>query len=183
MSSAAETERYTVEDYRRWEGDWELIHGAPCAMAPSPAFEHQRIGAAILQQLGEALDDCPHCQALYEIDVQFSEDTVVRPDVLAICYEPEGDWLTRAPELIFEVVSKQSSRRDEVTKFELCQGEGVTHYVLVYPDLKKAKVYRLVEGAYRKIGDFSGERHIFELSKCHIDFDFARLWRRKGAKV
>lgn len=29
--------RYTVEDYNRWEGDWELIEGIPYASAPSPS--------------------------------------------------------------------------------------------------------------------------------------------------
>ena len=29
-------ETYTYEDYKRWEGDWELIDGVPLAMAPSP---------------------------------------------------------------------------------------------------------------------------------------------------
>ena len=82
--------------------------------------------------------------------------------------------------MIFEVVSKATARRDEVTKLELYRAEGVAHYVIVYPASNKAKVYRLIEGEYRKVGDFSTERHVFELSKCTIDFDFARLWRRKG---
>lgn len=180
MGNTAEIERYTVEDYRQWEGDWELIHGAPYAMAPAPGFSHQAVSMSIARQLDEALDNCSHCQALYEIDVEFAADTVVRPDVLAICYTPEGERLTRAPELIFEVVSKSSARRDEGVKLELYRAEGVAHYILVYPDSHKAKVYRLIDGDYRKVGDFSTERHTFDLSKCAIDFDFARLWRRKG---
>ncbi|WP_457626586.1 hypothetical protein [Persephonella sp.] len=27
---------YTVEDYKQWEGDWELIEGIAYAMVPSP---------------------------------------------------------------------------------------------------------------------------------------------------
>ena len=179
MSIQPTAESYTVRDYLQWEGDWELIHGAPCAMAPSPGVSHQSASMLIARQLGEALDDCPNCQVLFEIDVEFAADTVVRPDVLVICYEPEGERLTRAPELVFEVVSNSTARRDEVTKFELYRAEGVSYYVLVYPEQRKAKAYRLVEGVYRKLGDFSDEHHVFELAKCAIDFDFARLWRRK----
>ncbi len=171
-------ERYTAADYRQWEGDWELIDGVPYAMAPSPLVSHQTIGVEILAQIHEALEDCPRCQALYEIDVQFAEDTVVRPDIVVICHKPEGDWITRAPELIFEIVSPKTARRDEVLKFELYREEGVAHYVIVYPDLRKAKVWRLVDGEYRKVGDFHDERHRFELSKCAIEIEFARLWRR-----
>lgn len=57
------------------------------------------------------------------------------------------------------------------------------HYVLVYPESRKAKVYRLIEGDYRKVADFSGETHRFDLSKCSIEFDFSRLWRRKGDDI
>ncbi|HLF96184.1 MAG TPA: Uma2 family endonuclease [Methylococcaceae bacterium] len=179
MAKRAYTEHYTVEDYRLWEGDWELIGGVPHAMAPSPTVEHQAVSFATSLQLGEALEHCPHCHALYEIDVEFSDDTVVRPDVLVICYQPEGDRLTRAPDLVFEVVSPKTARRDEVGKFDLYRAEGVAFYVLVYPEAKKAKVYRLMDGDYRKMGDFHQETYRFDLSKCAIEFDFSRLWRRK----
>ncbi len=174
-------ELYTLEDYRHWEGDWELIHGMPLAMAPSPGLQHQRLGMRIARQLDEALDDCPHCEALFGIDVEFSQDTLVRPDVILICYQPEGERLTRAPDLIFEVISPATARRDEQTKFQLYRDEGVTWYVLVYPAAAKAKVYRLVDGDYRKVGDFYDERQDFELSRCTIAFDFGRLWRERGA--
>lgn len=179
MAKRAYSEHYTVEDYRLWEGDWELIGGVPYAMAPSPAFVHQEVAGAIHGQLYEALETCPHCHALFEIDVEFSEDTVVRPDVLVICYEPEGDRLTRAPDLVFEVVSPKTARRDEVGKFDLYRAEGVAFYVLVYPEAKKAKVYRRMEGEYRKMGDFHDETYHFDLSKCAIEIDFSRLWKRK----
>jgi len=173
-------ETYTVKDYLQWEGDWELIYGQPMAMAPSPSVTHQAMNMAIARQLDESLDDCQNCQALFEIDIEFAEDTVVRPDVLVICYHPEGERLTRAPSLIFEVISPNAARRDEVIKFDLYRKEGVIFYVLVYPDSKKAKVWQLVEGEYRKVGDFHDEQHCFELPGCAIDFDFSRIWKRKG---
>ena len=177
MTAQPLPELYTLDDYRHWEGDWELIHGIPLAMAPSPALQHQRLGMRIARQLDEALDDCPHCEVLYEIDVELAEDTVVRPDVILICFEPKGERLSRAPELIYEVISPATARRDEQTKFQLYREEGVSWYVLVYPSAAKAKVYRLVEGDYRKVGDFHDEHYAFTLSRCTIDFDFGRLWR------
>ncbi|MFZ4539464.1 Uma2 family endonuclease [Propionivibrio sp.] len=182
MSIRSAMETYTVQDYLQWKGDWELIHGQPMAMAPSPSVEHQVTSFAIAHQLGESLDDCPHCQALFEIDIQFADDTVVRPDVLVICYEPESERLTRAPDLVFEVISPKTARRDEVIKFDLYRMEGVANYVLVYPEAKKAKIWRLVDGEYRKVADFHDETHRFDLSKCSIDFDFGRLWKRKGSR-
>jgi Uma2 family endonuclease len=180
MSTQPKLETYTVEDYYQWEGDWELVYGHPVAMAPSPLYIHQKLSAVIFRQLDEALDDCPRCQALFEIDVEFSRDTVVRPDVLVICYQPEGERLTRAPSLIFEVISLKTARHDEIVKFELYLAEGVLFYVIVYPDINKARVFQLIEGEYRKVGDFHDEQHRFELPECTIDFDFSRLWKRKA---
>jgi Uma2 family endonuclease len=178
MNTLAIVEHYTVADYRQWKGDWELIYGVPLAMAPSPNVQHQTVSMAIARQLDEALDACRHCRALFEIDVELADDTVVRPDVLVICYEPVGDRLTRPPSLVFEVVSPKTERRDEVAKFALYQAAGVISYVLVYPRTKSARVFQLESGEYRKVGDFTENHHRFEFSDCVVDFDFSRLWRR-----
>ncbi len=168
---------YTWEDYRRWEGDWELIEGVPYAMAPSPTTSHQLIRIEITHQLYESLQACDDCQVLDETDWIVADDTVVRPDVMVICGEIEGDWPTRTPSLIFEVVSPSTAVRDEKLKFELYQREGVRHYVLVYPQHRLAKVYRLESGRLIKRRDVGRERLDFDLDGgCRIDFDFARIW-------
>ena len=175
MSALAYEERYSVDDYELWEGDWELIYGDAYAKAPSPSFEHQSISMKISRQLDEALDECKKCSAVFELDVEFSDDTVVRPDVMVLCYKPKGR-VTRTPEIIFEVSSKATSKRDEILKFALYEKEGVKYYNLVYPKSKKVKSYKLIEGKYRKIADFHDEHYLFELSKCSIDFDFEFIW-------
>lgn len=93
--------------------------------SPLPGYLHQRLSGEIYAQLREALAPCHACQALYEIDVQFSEHIVVRPDLIVICHEPEGDWITRAPELIFEIVSPRTARRrdwEDLAKAKRGQG-------------------------------------------------------------
>ncbi|SFV55769.1 hypothetical protein MNB_SV-12-588 [hydrothermal vent metagenome] len=168
-------EYYTVEDYQHWEGEWELIYGSPYA-GPSPMFTHQNINMKIARQLSEKLDNCPKCQAVFEIDWEISSDTVVKPDMLVICYEPD-EKLTRKPELIFEIASPSTVRRDETLKFELYQNEGVEYYVIVYPKKKMAKVYKLNNGRYIKVDDFSDKSYRFDMDKCSIDFDFSKIWR------
>ena len=178
MSDLAYSEKYTREDHRQWEGDWELIRGDAYAMAPSPAFIHQYLSGKIFRQLDEMLDDCQQCHAVIETDVTLSQDTVVRPDCMVICYEPE-EVLNKAPELVFEVVSPSSARRDEILKFDLYQKEGVKYYAIVYPDSRKAKLFELIDGEYRKHGDFSDETVEMDLSACSLVFDFSFIWRRK----
>ena len=176
MPAQAYVEYYTVEDYKHWHDEWELIYGVPYAMAPSPMVTHQSINMKIARQLSEKLDECPSCQALFEIDWEISSDTVVKPDTLVICYEPD-EKLTKKPEIIFEIASPSTIRRDETLKFELYQQEGVAFYVIVYPENKVAKVYELKDGRYIKAGDFSDEKYTFIADKCKIDFDFSKIWR------
>jgi len=168
-------EHYTAKDYQHWKGDWELVEGVAYATAPSPTVSHQRVGAKLTRQLGERLEACKQCEALYEIDWNISTDTIVRPDVLVICYTPE-EKITKAPELIFEVISPSTARRDEQLKFELYQREGVPYYVLVYPEQKTARVYGLIDGQYRKIGDFLNEATSFTLNGCQFNFEFGKIW-------
>jgi len=173
-------EHYSIDDYALWEGDWELIDGMPYAMAPSPMVTHQSINMKIARQLDEELEECLECQALFEIDWEVSSDTVVRPDTLVICYEPD-EKLTKKPEIIFEVASPSTVTKDEKVKFEIYEREGVEYYIIVYPDTKVAKAYELKDGRYIKKGDFSDEKTTFTLKNCEIEFDFSKIWRVKKA--
>ncbi len=174
--SVAYIEHYTVEDYVQWKGEWELVDGMPYAMAPSPIVTHQSTNMKIARQLDELLDECEACQALFEIDWTVCHDTVVRPDTLVICYEPD-EKLTKKPEIIFEVTSPSTVLKDEKVKFEIYEREGVRYYILVYLDIKVAKAYVLKDGRYIKMGDFSDEKALFELADCEIEFDFSKIWR------
>ena len=178
MGSIPALERYTLADWRHWKDDWELIGGQPLAMAPSPGVSHQSVSFALAMQLGEQLRDCAPCQALFETDVEFTDDTVVRPDGLVICFTPEGERITRAPSLIAEVVSPESARRDEHTKFALYAEEGVAHYLLLYPQQRKVKVYHLHEGRYVKTGDYHNEIAQIDMAPCPLQIDCSQLWQR-----
>ena len=50
MCAIKAIEHYTYDDYCQWEGKWELIAGAPMAMAPSPVINHQAIAGNILYE-------------------------------------------------------------------------------------------------------------------------------------
>ena len=176
MSNLAYIEYYTVDEWKLWEGDWELIYGVPYAMAPSPVYGHQFVLTKIARQLDEALDKCKKCNALVEIDYFISEDSVTRPDVLVICYEPKHN-ITKAPKIIFEVVSKSSKKRDEIIKKELYCEQKVKYYCLVYPDKKEAIIYKYDKDEYKYEGSFSKNNYKFEIDKCQIVFDFNKIWK------
>jgi hypothetical protein len=64
--------RYTVSDYRLWEGNWELIDGLPCSMSPSPVFRHQHFQSILMRQIGNSIDaktnSCGNCTVVSELD-------------------------------------------------------------------------------------------------------------------
>ncbi len=177
MQGAIYEEYYTIHDYDKWEGDWELIFGMPYAMAPSPIFDHQYIITKISRVLDEELEECPECFPLVEIDWQISDDTVVRPDLLVACKREER--IKTTPKLIIEVVSNSSIKRDEKMKFELYEQEGVEYYSLVYTDSKRIKLYQLIDSNYKKLADCieDGEFEL-EIDGCKIEFDTKKLWKK-----
>lgn len=168
-------EHYDFTDYEQWEGDWELIHGTAHAMTPSPKPLHQLISGKLFSLLDELLEACPKCHVLIETDVHLSSNTIVRPDVMVVCF-PLNEKISKAPSVIFEVVSTARSGRDEIIKLHLYAEERVPYYGLVYPEVRKIKLYRLEQNVYRKVGDFSQETYRFEGLDCELDVDFSRVW-------
>ena len=170
---------YTFDDYSLWQGDWELIHGIAYAMAPAPIVKHQRISIKIARLLEEQLDGCEKCEALLPVDWKIAEDTIVQPDNLVVCYEAKGSYITKAPSLIFEILSKSTAQKDLHLKYSLYEKEGVSFYVIVDPEEQVAKVYELFDnGKYKKVIDATDELVNFNFDKCEIEFDFSKIWRK-----
>lgn len=174
---------YTYNDYAQWKGDWELIGGEAVAMAPSPMVTHQAIAAQFIFEMLKEIDECKGCMVLAKEDWKIDEATVVRPDVVLTCNEKGQEHLTKTPEIVVEIVSRQSARKDEQIKFALYEAEKVPYYILIYPNETKAKIYRLIDGYFSKEGDFFDEEYTFEGLTCKATISFARLFRkfRKGA--
>ena len=165
---------YTYEDYKSWQGDWELIDGIPVALA-SPKYLHQRILTRLASLLENELEGCKRCDAVVELDYIVSHDTVLRPDISVICDEVE-DYIVKAPKLIFELVSDSTIERDEGVKKDVYEKEGVEYYVIVYPERKLAKVYRNTERGFIKLKDLQNDEVTFDLENCTIKLDFSKVW-------
>ena len=171
-------EHYTYEDYKHWEGDWELINGFPYAMAPAPIKKHQLISLKIATQFETQLEDCPYCDVLIEEDYKISEDTILKPDISVVCKDLNPNFISKAPEIIVEVISPSTAKRDEELKFSIYEKEKVKYYILVYPDELKAKIFILKEDKFSKMGDFFEETIEFDTSCGKIKLDLKRVFKR-----
>ena len=170
---------YTYDDYRIWEGDWELMEGVPFAMSPAtPMRKHQSLAYEIARVLGNQIQECASCEVIGEVDYKINDETILRPDVVLTCGETHEMYLTKAPEIIVEVISKSTAKRDEVYKFDIYEKEKVKYYIIVYPDDLNAKIYKLDGKSYDKQGDFSMESYHFEDTKCGVSLDFEKVFQR-----
>ena len=165
-----EPPRYIYEDYKLWQGDWELIDGYPFAMVPSPYGKHQKIMSRILSIFNAELEDCD-CDVYPELDWIIDESNVVRPDLAIYCEDIEK-YPTTTPKIVIEVISTSTAKKDETIKFALCEEEGVGYYLLVYPDLR---IFKLKDGKYKKV--FEGKSS-FRFDVCDIEVDFAKVWKK-----
>jgi Uma2 family endonuclease len=124
----------------------ELIDGVHF-VTPSPDARHQ----TIVVTLTVALESFARSRGLGRVfvapfDVRLSPHDVVEPDLLFIS-TARGEILTSAnvagaPDLVIEVLSPSTRRRDEVLKRDLYEARGVAEYWLIDPEAETVKVLR-----------------------------------------
>jgi len=171
-------EYYTYDDYANWEGDWELIDGVPVSMAPAPMIKHQSLAYRLAMLLANETENCNRCDVFGEEDWKISDDTVLRPDVVLVCDEPNDMYITKAPEIVVEIISKSTAKKDEKYKFDIYESEKVPYYIIVYPNENIAKIYKLENNKYQKEGDFFNQLYKFENTTCKPTIDFEKLFRK-----
>src|SRR3989449_3306654 len=86
-------------------------------------------------------------------DVILDPRTTVVPDLVFVVRDHIDIVAERgveaAPDLLVEVLSPGTARRDRVRKLNAYARHGVRHYWLVDPEAKTVEAFELVEGAYR----------------------------------
>ena len=168
---------YSVDDYRLWEGDWELIDGVAVTMTPSPFGPHQSCASEIFFQIKTQLKQqgCQHCSVLYEIDWVVSNNTVVRPDFLVSGDGVPDKHVTSTPELIVEVLSDSTRLKDKTVKAELYAEQGVRFYLVADPIAKSVLIQNLVSGKYLPLKK-GIDRNLQPHEDCSILLDTAGLF-------
>jgi len=79
------------------------------------------------------------------VDVLFSDFDVVEPDVLYVSNERARIVTTPnvkgAPDLVIEVLSDSTRRKDEIKKRKLYESSGVIEYWIVDPEIDGVRIY------------------------------------------
>ena len=184
-------DHFTYADYLTWGDDqhWELIDGVAFCMSPGPSRRHQELLLALARPFADYLDGkkcsilvAPFdvCLPINTIESDEEIDTVVQPDIVVVC-DPEKltDRACKgAPDLIVEILSPSTLKRDITTKYELYQRHGVKEYWLMYPNDKTLLVYRLSDDSKYAAPEVFGEGDIVAVSLLgDLAIDMGKVFR------
>jgi len=157
-----EEDHFTYADYLTWDDNqrWELIDGEAFCMSPGPNRLHQKCLGDLFVQFHAHLDgkSCEVYLAPFDVRLPEYSDTsdeetitVVQPDLMVVCDHDKLDdrGIKGAPDLVVEIISPSTAKRDITTKYELYRRHGVKEYWLMYPNDRTLLVYRLsADGRY-----------------------------------
>ncbi len=167
MPLPQEKERYTYRDYCQWsDGErWELIDGMTYDMSPAPSYHHQ----TILLQLSTLILNFLKGQlcrlGIAPTDVVLSEVDVVQPDLFIVCDRKKitEKNIQGAPDVIFEILSPSTSRKDRWEKHALYEKFGVKEYVILDPEGNYVERYVLGEDGLFDKGEVLGKTDTLQL--------------------
>ena len=143
--------KLTYDDFLLFPDDGqrhELIDGEHY-VTPSPDPRHQRISGNVHWLLRSSGSSNIRSDEVFfaPLDVVFSHFDVVEPDLLYISKERARDVMTAkhvkgTPDLVVEIGSPGTRRRDETIKRRLYERSGVSEYWVIDPELDVIRVYR-----------------------------------------
>ena len=174
---------YTIEDYYGLPDDVraELIDGEIYDMS-APQVAHQVLLGSLFNRLSEFIKrkgrQCLPLVAPVDVQLDMDDKTMVQPDILVLC---NRDKLKKrviygAPDMIIEILSKSSWKKDTFFKLGKYLDAGVREYWMVDPDRKKVVVYDFEHSPTTVIYGFEEQVPVRIFGgECVIDF--AEIYR------
>ncbi|HEV2855871.1 MAG TPA: Uma2 family endonuclease [Thermoanaerobaculia bacterium] len=157
--------KLTYDDYLLFPEDdglrHEILDGEHYVTA-APFFRHQFLAGRLYLRLGRFVEERDLGVAVFApVDVLLSPYDIAQPDLLFISKERAGiitkKNLQGAPDLVVEILSESTRRRDGGIKLERYDRFGVGEYWMLDPDSKAAWVYRRDGGRLRRAAELSAE--------------------------
>lgn len=156
MSLPKEDRIYTYADYLSWPEDErvEIIGGTPFLQAASSRI-HQKVLSELHRQVANFLlgKKCEVYPAPFHVvlDLESEYEKVVdrkhvlEPDIAIICDKEKLDdrGCKGSPDMIVEIVSPSTARKDKIEKFNIYEQAGVKEYWIVEPDEKILSIFTL----------------------------------------
>jgi Uma2 family endonuclease len=180
---------FTYGDYLQWDDNrrWEIIAGVVYNMTPAPSRKHQEILTELIRQLSNFLlaKKCKVYAAPFDVRLPENEEdddkikTVVQPDISGICDKSKLDdrGCRGAPDLIIEIVSPFTARKDLKEKLFLYERHGVKEYWIVEPVDRILMQYKLEDNRYGRPVIFSDEDKIRPAVFQDLEIDLGLVFK------
>ena len=139
----------TMNDNLTYQEDFldEMINGEILLTSLRSTINHNRVCWKIFRAFGNQLEG-KECEAFGAgMDVYLSEKDRVIPDVMIICSKDiiRDNGIYGTPDLVVEVLSPGTEKRDRGIKKNLYEICGVKEYWLANPEIKSVEVYLLID--------------------------------------
>ena len=132
---------------------YEIIGGEKI-MASAANTIHNVIGGRLFMFIGSYLDakDLGYCFT-DNADVYFPDGSLFQPDFSIVLKENEqiitwGGDIYGAPDMVVEILSESTKKRDVTIKKDAYEANGVREYWIIDPWIKSVTVYLLQDGKY-----------------------------------
>ena len=180
VKQEASSSQLTYEDYLLFPDDGkrhEIIEGDHY-VTPAPKTTHQRASFNLALALGSFIKRRSLGLVLTApCDVLLSDENVVQPDLLFVSTARASivteDNIRGAPDLVVEIISETTRKKDEVTKRKLYERFGVQEYWLVDPELETVKIFRREGQVYGRAIELSKEANDVLTTDLLPGFDLA----------
>jgi Uma2 family endonuclease len=168
--------KLTYEDYCQFPDDGrrhEIVNGVH-VVSPTPVTYHQRLSKRLLLQLAEPIDGASLGEVLYApVTVQLSPTDIVEPDLLVVLAASRctvgAKKLEGPPDLVIEILSPGTAKRDRGEKRDLYERSGVREYWIVDPDQKHVEQWVLVGERFASRGAHAAQITMAILPEVCID--------------
>ncbi len=169
---------YTLEDIKKLPEDVraELIDGVLYFMA-SPNMAHQMILTDIWMELNAHIrknkGQCITVAAPSDVILHEDSQNLFQPDIYVVCDRSKirRGGIIGAPDLIVEILSQGTRRKDMVLKLNKYLEGGVREFWMVDPDNKKIIVYIPGEDLEMRIYGFEDRVPVAVFdNQCEVDF-------------
>jgi len=160
----------------------ELLFGR-LYLTGSPTLWHQVVASYLWRHLEGIAVAAGGYASIAPLDVAFADHSVVQPDVIYVSPQRLGILEVRiegAPDLLIEVLSPASSRRDRGEKLSLYAQTGVREYWIVDPGTRQIEFLVNEAGRFIVALPVAGVYRSQQLPEVHLDL--ARFWLEVGSR-
>jgi Uma2 family endonuclease len=151
-------------------------------VTPAPKVRHQQVLLRLAQVLGDLADRAGDVALFAPVDVVLADHSVVQPDLVYVRAARAAivrDRIEGAPDLVVEVLSPGTARRDLGEKLRLYAEVGVAEYWLVDPDARTFEFLVLRDGSYTVRLPEEGTYRSPTVER--LGFDLEPFWSRVGS--